>query len=348
MAFDPLSDALAMSHLTGASIFRIDAQGPWGVLSPPRDVQLARALPPVTNHIIVFHVVLEGECWCRLGPRAGSRGESREVPRAESPGGPREPAHEWFRLPAGHAVVLTRGDLHELADRPGRMTIPFEQTLGGRSLLDLRRESWAPGTGPGCSILCGFLGCDRRAFAALFGSLPALFTVGIERRSKALLQYAANEALEERPGAGALRVRMAELLLMEALSLYTQELPPSATGLLAGLRDPLVERALQALHAAPDRAWSVKNLAAGIDSSRSSLASRFREVLEEPPMHYLARLRMQRAALYLGSRGCSVEQVAREVGYASSAAFQRAFKRHFGVPPATWRHRAHTTTSPGD
>lgn len=328
MAIDPLSDALAMSHLTGASIFRVDAQGPWGVLSPPKDPQLSRALLPVSNHVIVFHVVLEGECWCRLGPQ-------------ESP-------HEWFRLPAGHAVVLTRGDLHELADRPGRMSIPFEQTLDGRSLLDLRRERYAFGPGAHCSILCGFLGCDRRAFAALFGALPALFTVGIEQRSKALLQYAANEALEERPGAPALRVRMAELLLMEALSLYMQELPPSATGLLAGLRDPLVERALQALHAAPDRDWSVEKLAAGIDSSRSSLAGRFRKVLEEPPMHYLARLRMQRAALYLGSRNCSVDQVAREVGYASSAAFQRAFKRHFGVPPAAWRHQAHTTTSPGD
>lgn len=328
MAFDPLSDALAMSHLTGASIFRIDAQGPWGVLSPPRDVQLARALPAVTNHIIVFHVVLEGECWCRLGPSEGP--------------------HEWFRLPAGHAVVLTRGSLHELADRPGRMTIPFEQTLGGRSLLDLRRESYAPGPGPRCSLLCGFLGCDRRAFAALFGSLPALFTVGIGQRNRALLQYAANEALEERPGAGALRVRMAELLLLEAFSLYMQALPPSATGLLAGLRDPLVGRALQALHAAPDRAWSVEKLAADIDSSRSSLASRFREVLEEPPMHYLARLRMQRAALYLVSRNCSLDRVAREVGYASSAAFQRAFKRHFGIPPATWRHHTHPAIDPGD
>ena len=324
MAFDPLSDALAMSRLTGASIFRIDAQGPWGVLSPPKDVQLARSLPVVTNHIIVFHAVLEGECWCRLR------------------------RHDWFRIPAGHAVVLTQGDLHELADRPGRMTIPFEQTLGGRSLLDLRRERYAPGPGPRCGILCGFLGCDRRAFAALFGALPALFTVDVERQAKALLQYAANEALEERPGAGSLRVRMAELLLMEAFSLYMQDLPPSATGLLAGLRDPLVGRALQALHEAPDRAWSVEKLAADIDSSRSSLASRFRDVLEEPPMHYLARLRMQRAALYLSSRSCSVDRVAREVGYESSAAFQRAFKRHFGLPPATWRHHAHPATDPGD
>ncbi|HWU77783.1 MAG TPA: AraC family transcriptional regulator [Rhodanobacter sp.] len=317
MALDLLSDALAMSHLTGASIFRIDVRGPWGMLSQPHANLLVRSLPAVTNHIIVFHVVLDGECWCRLHQR------------------------EWFRVPAGHAVVLTRGDQHELADRPGRATIPFEQTLGGRSMFELRRERYDTGAGPHASILCGFLGCDRRAFESLFRSLPAQFTVGIEQRSKALLEYAANEALEDRAGADTLRVRMAELLLMEALSMYMQELPSSATGLLAGMRDPLVGRALQSLHEAPGRDWSVEKLAADIDSSRSSLASRFREVTGEPPMHYLARLRMQRAALYLASRACSVDRVAADVGYASSAAFQRAFKRHFGVPPATWRQRSH-------
>ncbi len=118
---------------------------------------------------------------------------------------------------------------------------------------------------------------------------PLVVAIGIEPRGTALLHYAAHEALEERPGADALRARMAELLLMEALSLYTQATPPNATGLLAGLRDPLVERVLQVLHAAPDRAWSVEKLAADIDSSRSSLASRFREVLQEAPMHYLTR-----------------------------------------------------------
>ena len=319
MALDLLSDALAMSHLTGASIFRIDVNGPWGMLSLPNANQLARALPAVTNHIIVFHVVLEGECWCRLHQR------------------------EWFRIPTGHAVVLTQGDQHELADQPGRITIPFDQTLGGRSMFDLRRERYDTGPGPHSSILCGFLGCDRRAFESLFRSLPAHFTTSIERRSKALLEYAANEALEDRPGADTLRVRMAELLFMEALSMYMQSLPPSASGLLAGLRDPLVGRALQSLHEAPDRAWSVETLAADIDSSRSNLARRFREVIGEPPMHYLARLRMQRAALYLASRACSVDRIATDVGYESSAAFQRAFKRHFGVPPATWRQKSHTT-----
>jgi AraC-like DNA-binding protein len=316
MAFDLLSDALSMSHLTGTSIFRIDIRGPWGMSSPPKAEQLARSLPPVSDQIIVFHVVLDGECWCRATE------------------------HEWFRIPMGHAVVLTQGDRHELADQPGRMTVPFEQTLNGRFVFDLRRESYVTGPNPQCSILCGFLGCDRRAFASLFGSLPALFTVGIAQRSQALLQYASNEALEERPGGATLRMRMAELLLMEALSTHMQTLPSSATGLLAGLRDPLVERALQALHEAPARSWSVKKLAADIDSSRSSLAMRFRDVLGEPPMHYLARLRMQRAALYLSSRACSVDRVAEEVGYESSAAFQRAFKRHFGVPPATWRHHS--------
>ncbi|MGH8128376.1 MAG: AraC family transcriptional regulator [Gammaproteobacteria bacterium] len=313
MATDLLSDVLAMVRLSGALTFRVDIKGPWGIAGDPTLDKFASVLPSGTNHIIAFHLVIAGECWVHHASR------------------------DWFLLPQGHAVVFAHGDRHELADQRERPTTPFAAMLGGRPLLALRQERFETGLGPRASILCGFLGCDRRAFEPLFASLPALFTVCFKDRSDALLRYAANEALEERPGADSLRVRMAELLFMEALSLHMQALPDGATGWLAGLRDPLVGRALQVLHAAPDKPWSVESLAADIDSSRSCLASRFTDVIGEPPMRYLTRVRMQQAALYLGNRTCSIERVAGDVGYESSAAFQRAFKRHFGVTPAAWR-----------
>lgn len=167
-----------------------------------------------------------------------------------------------------------------------------------------------------------------------------MFTVELDDRAEALLQYAANRALEECPGADSLRVRMAELLFVEVLRLYMQSLPEDATGWLAGLRDPLVGRALHALHETPCRRWSVEDLATVTASSRSVLAERFREIIGEPPMHYLTRLRMQLAARRLEGSRDSIARVADEVGYDSSAAFQRAFKRCFGEPPATWRRHA--------
>lgn len=323
MAADVLSDALAMVRLTGAVLFRADLVGPWGIASDPRPCQLAPVLPAGTSHVIAFHVVLHGECWFRQG------------------------AHDWFRAPAGNAVVLARGDAHQLGDARGRPCVPMAQALGGRSLLELRRVRIETGARPAISLLCGFLGCDCRAFEPLFVSLPAVFSVALGERIDALVNYAASVALEDRPGAQSLRVRLTELLFMEALRLHIQSLPQEATGWFAGLRDPLVGRALHILHGAPTRPWSVEALANTVGSSRSSLAARFREVLGEPPMRYLTRLRMQLAARHLHERGWTLDRVADEVGYDSPAAFQRAFKRAFGVPPATWRERvAHGAMRP--
>jgi len=316
MDVDVLSDALAMVRLSGALVFRVDIRGPWGIAGDPTFDKFAAVLPPGTNHIITFHVVLHGECWVRHASRG------------------------WFCVPRGHAVVLAHGDRHDLADCRGRPTLPFATMLGGRPLLELRHERFDTGTAPVTGLLCGFLGCDRRAFAPLCAALPALLTVALDEQANTLLQYAANEAVDDRPGAGCLRVRMAELLFMEILRLYMQTLPADATGLLAGLRDPVVSRALRALHEAPEKPWSVELLAARIHASRSGLAGRFREVIGEPPMRYLTRLRMQHACRYLSECTWSIDRVAGEVGYESSAAFQRAFKRHHGLPPAAWRRAA--------
>lgn len=313
MAFDLLSDVLAMVRLSGALIFRADIKGPWGIAGDPALDKFASVLPPGTNHIMAFHFVVSGECWFRHSSR------------------------DWFRLLAGEAAVFPHGDCHELADRRDRHTAPFAAMLDGRSLLDLRWEQFDTGSGPGVSLLCGFLGCDQRAFEPLCTALPALFTVKLDDRAKALLRYATHDSREECPNVDGLRVRTAELLFMETLRLYMQTLPATATGWLAGLRDPLVGRALHALHKTPGKPWSVETLAAAVDSSRSGLATRFCDVIGEPPMRYLARLRMQHATRYLSESAWSIERIADEVGYESSAAFQRAFKRHLGMPPAAWR-----------
>jgi len=312
---DLLSDVLTWVRLTGAVTFRIDVQGPWGIETRPTEAMFAPALPADTNNIIAFHIVVDGGCWLR------------------------RPPDDWFQARVGDAVVLPKGDLHELGDHPGRATIPFEKVLAGRSALDLRHERFETGEAPWASLVCGFLGCDRRAFEPLCNSLPPVFCVALGRQAPELLHYAATKALDETAGAEGVRARTAELLFMEALRLYANALPADATGWLAGMRDPLVGRALRALHAAPARSWSVETLAARTASSRSSLAARFRDTVGEPPMHYLTRLRMQLAARHLAERTCNVADVAEAVGYDSCAAFQRAFKRCFGVPPAAWRRR---------
>ena len=71
--------------------------------------------------------------------------------------------------------------------------------------------------------------------------------------------------------------------------------------------------------------------------SRSALAGRFKELLGMPPMQYITRLRLQEALHLLGDTDGSVAEIAHRVGYESEAAFNRAFKRYVGQPPAAWR-----------
>lgn len=313
MASDLLSDALTRVRLTGALIFEVDLEGAWGVAGHPTLDKFAPLLPPGTTRIIAFHIVLQGRCWIRHASR------------------------DWFEVPAGHAVVIAQGDPHDICDQPGRATAPFSAMLEQRGLLDVRRVRFRNGAGESTRLMCGFLGCDQRAFEPLCRSLPPVFEVELGARMDTLVRYAVANALDDSPGAAGLRGRLAELLFLSALRLYMRDLPADATGWLAGLRDPLVGQALQAMHAQPCRRWTVDELAAVVASSRSVLAERFRDIIGEPPMHYLTRLRMQLAARRLDESRHSIARVAGEVGYDSSAAFQRAFKRCFGVPPAAWR-----------
>jgi AraC-like DNA-binding protein len=91
------------------------------------------------------------------------------------------------------------------------------------------------------------------------------------------------------------------------------------------------------MHRRPSRRWTLAELAAEAGASRSVLADRFQRLLGEPPLAYLARWRMQLAARRLRTTRDTVLQVAAEVGYDSEAAFNRAFKRAFQVPPARYR-----------
>ena len=117
-----------------------------------------------------------------------------------------------------------------------------------------------------------------------------------------------------------------------------EQLPPEQAGWLAGARDPIVGGALALLHRKPFHAWTLDGLVTEIGTSRSVLVERFGRYLGEPPLAYLARWRLQLASRLLEtSRRKTIMQVASEVGYESEAAFNRAFKREFGAPPARYR-----------
>jgi transcriptional regulator GlxA family with amidase domain len=119
-------------------------------------------------------------------------------------------------------------------------------------------------------------------------------------------------------------------------------LPAEATGWLAGARDAQIGTVLALLHRDPSRPWTLEELAKAAGLSRSVLAERFQQYLGEPPIAYLTRWRHQLAAQRLAASSDGVARIAADVGYRSEAAFNRAFKRAFGLTPARFRGSART------
>ena len=189
--------------------------------------------------------------------------------------------------------------------------------------------------------MCGFLAVQGVAKNPLLTALPRLFKVDMRGSSAAWLEssmrFAAQEADGSRPGGATVLSKLSELLFVEAIRRYVDTIPEDRKGWLGGLRDRFVARALALMHERPSNPWTVEELATRIGMSRSALAQRFTELLDVPPMQYLAQWRLQLAAQQMRTGNQPLAAIAEQVGYDSEAAFSRAFKREFGSPPATWR-----------
>lgn len=140
--------------------------------------------------------------------------------------------------------------------------------------------------------------------------------------------------------------RLAEMMFVDTVRRYLDDLPADARGWLAGLRDRQVGRALALLHGDPAHGWTIDELGRQVGLSRSALHERFVQLLGQPPMHYLASWRIQLGSRLLRETRHTVAAIAVEVGYESEAAFSRSFKRLVGVPPAAWRRQDQPAVPP--
>jgi len=316
VSVDLLSDVLRSVRLNAAYFYKVVATEPWRVDAGPAIRSTPRILPD-SEHLIPYHVLVEGTCWGGL-PGAALR-EMRAGDVLVFPeGGPQCMASDpELRMPPLQAAAL-----------PAEPRRPFELRIGG-------------GGSRSATFVCGFLGCDRSPFNPLLAALPEILIVHGESDGwpATFSRHALREAELGRSGGELVVTRLAELMFIEVLRRHLESLREEEIGWLAGVRDEVVGRALGLLHERPAHAWSLDSLARAASCSRSVLAERFAKLVGEPPMQYLARWRMQLAAVELADSGAKVAQVARDVGYESEAAFSRAFKRLVGESPASWRAR---------
>jgi AraC-like DNA-binding protein len=320
MSHDPLTDVLASVRLTGAVFFAIEGTSPWVAEAPPASAISGRVMPEV-DHVLEFHAVTRGHC---LGGILGQ---------------------EPMRLEAGDVICFPHGDPHVMSSAPGLRAPPndlsvYERTAVGRLPFPVKL-----GAGPAeVHVVCGFLGCDARPFNPLLASLPRVLRASDRDGPPGgwlsrFVEVAEAEARSPRPGGEGVLARLSELMFVEVIRRHLETLPPDRTGWLAGLRDPHVGKALAVLHARPGHPWTLDALGHEAGLSRSALAERFAALVGEPPIQYLARWRMQVAAGLLAATHDGIAAIGARVGYASEAAFSRAFRKLVGVPPATWRRR---------
>jgi AraC-like DNA-binding protein len=241
---------------------------------------------------------------------------------------------------AGEIVLLPRNDAHRIGSSLDVQPILADHLLQAPTDGGLARIAHGGG-GESTHIVCGFLGSDSQ-HNPLVATLPKVLKLNTRETGasgwiESSFRFAAREVAAGRIGSATVLSKLSELLFVEAVRCYIATLPSEQRGWLAGLRDRFVGRALALLHARVAHPWTAEELAREVGLSRSAFAERFTALIGEPPMRYLTMWRMHLAAQQLREWHVPVSQIAFEVGYESEAAFHRAFKREFGVPPATWR-----------
>jgi AraC-like DNA-binding protein len=321
---DALSEVLGVIRLTGAVFLEMELRAQWSYLTAPAR-KIADVLMPDADHVIPYHLLMEGKCFARLVDG------------------------DFVELAEGDLVMFPAGDRHVLATASDASLTLEPTEISGESLDLLRRNEIVPlkvgNSGSATRIVCGYLACDKRLAEPILRSLPRLLKVGMRDGTTAAwvhssIRYSVAQSGSSRPGSAMVLARLSEVLFAEAIRQHMDTLPPNETGWLAALRDRYVGRALALLHEQPAQPWTVDELAHKVGLSRSALGQRFASLIGTPPIEYLMRWRILLAAKRLRESGAPIIAVAADVGYESEAAFNRAFKREFGLPPGAWRRQA--------
>ncbi len=307
LPFDVLTDVMEQVRLEGTVYFSAELRAPWGISI----VRSGRA---------PFYAVTAGECELQVGRRGAVR-----------------------RVRAGDFVLLPNAAPHVVRSGKDALVVPFDNWLQAHP-LDRRGGTRHGGPGATTRVTGGFFSVDPLRINPLFDALPPLIHLrGDDPRVRQALAPTLR-LVEEEIAAGGLGAhtvlrRLADVLFIQAVRLHADG-ERGAAGWLRGLADPRVGRALALLHERHAEPWTLDSLARAVGTSRTLLAVRFRELVGEPPMAYLTRWRITRAANLLHGARQPLARIAEQVGYQSDAVFSRAFRRVTGQSPRDWRRLA--------
>lgn len=295
---DVLADVLGISLVRNALYKRIEARAPWGIRKGPKP----RA---------IFYLLARGAAWLEVeGERA-------------------------VKLGVGDAAFLPHGTPHVLRDEKTTAAV----LVGGGPPQPSTATRRIGGQGARSSIIVCFFERDAGRTPALLANMPNLAVLSAAEPADpwtgATVKLILAESAAAGPASAFLLQRLADVLFVQALRALSQR-PDGPPG-LAAVSDPVIYRALSLMHADVAKGWTVAELAHRVGLSRSGFAARFTTLVGEPPLQYLARWRLARAAELLRDTDDGVVEIATRIGYQSVPSFSRTFKRSHGLSPAAFR-----------
>src|SRR5258706_13522737 len=293
-----LNSWLKAVHADGLVLARTRVAGPWGFAAPPRDGA-------------VFHFVAEGNAFVR------------------------QPYAKTMALQAGELVLFPRGGEHELAHSPRGKASRLEAFLA-------RRDGVIDSGTKAVTLICGQFNVDQHlAFPALRALPPAVsLRVGMTPGSAPLsdtLRMLRNEVEAPNFGNQIVVRNLLSSLFVYAMRAWADAASPTTKDWFSALRSTHCARALARIHEAPERAWTLQDLAGEAGLSRAAFARNFTASVGEPPHSYLTRWRMGIAAQLFETTDLRLGEIAARVGYRSEFSFSRAFKLARGVSPIQYR-----------
>ncbi|NIF18225.1 AraC family transcriptional regulator [Pantoea sp. Cy-639] len=301
---DPLSDVLSLLQPRNQFYAGFDAAGDWSFDFPAHDG-------------IKFTAVIRGTCW-----------------------GVTDDLEQPIRFDEGDCFLLNSDRRFTLSSAPN---LPAEP---GDHLLDIvSRDGVAVHNGGGeVFLISGRFAFSGEHAAVLFEALPAIINIPKASSQAEVLRWSldqwANELRNPQPGGALIATHLAHLMLVQVLRLYLQSANELPKGWFLALTDRQISLAIAAMHAEPARQWSLEGLARIAGVSRTVFAQRFKALVGNTAMDYLARWRMLMAANRLRNGTDNISTIAFSLGYESESSFSTAFKRIMAATPSQYRRRS--------
>lgn len=305
-----LSDVLDTLRFRGSIFFRSKLASPWGMslqkLNKPR-----------------FHIALSGDCFIGVesDDRTGNKDSNSEI----------------ININHMDIVMLPNGEMHWIADKPGRKLTPSVQAGDACELgMPLFQDGEITN-----KLICGIIDYDKDMLHPIIDSLPsALHFSGIKKDDPIWMCVLLIDAEMEQAESNQTSIidRLTEVLFLQLLNRHVKD-NKEVTGFFAALRNHRIHHALELIHHRPQQDWTLDLLAEQSNMSRATLIRQFKNTVGLPPMAYILNWRMIKAHHLLKYTSKTIDQISEQVGFSTARTLTKSFHRHYGITPSEFRRK---------